>query len=79
MQYGESFNLIIKEILKYIMGHKRVIATYLTAILDTACKEEKLAIIDVNERFVEGEKVCENQNFEIKLSKKIPKIAALSI
>lgn len=37
------------------MGHKQVIATHLTAILDTNTKtsyeEEKLAIIDVNERF----------------------------
>ena len=35
------------------MGHKRVIATHLTALFDTkyktACEEEKLAIIDVNE------------------------------
>ena len=53
----KSSNLIIKEISKHIkyissliMGHKRVIATHLTALLDTnACEEEKLAIIDVNE------------------------------
>ena len=61
------------------MGHKRVIATHLTAILDSDCEEEKLAIIDVNERFEEGEKVCENQNIEIKFSKNTKNCCSFNI